>query len=406
MNNLTAGSFPLFRLAGIQVYLHWSWLLVAYIDVVNRINRYQSMTWNVIEYLALFGIVLLHEFGHALACRQVGGQANRIMLWPLGGVAFVQPPPRPGAHLWSIAAGPLVNLALVPVTVVAYIMAVFAGLNADQPDFVHFLLSIAVINFVLLVFNLLPIYPLDGGQILQCLLWFVMGRARSLMVSGIIGLLGAAGVIILALVRLQDRWLALVALFVAWQAWRGFRMGTRLHVLQPTMDLLNEGLSAVREGRFDDAAEQFTRLIDAGGEPEVLATALTNRGMVESRRGNWQRAIEDFREALGLQPKLATAHNNLAWLLAVCPVDFLRDGQAAVEHATWANNATGWNVPSFLATMAAACAEIGDFDQAVRWHTCALVHPAYRQKHGDPTVSDRLQLYQQGLPFRLPMQRG
>src|SRR5262249_15606871 len=161
--------------------------------IVNRVNRYQSMTWNVIEYLSLFGIVLLHEFGHALACRQVGGQANRIMLWPLGGVAFVQPPPRPGALLWSIAAGPLVNVVLVPVTVMAVVLARGAGLQDAQPDFVHFLLSIAVINFGLLIFNLLPIYPLDGGQILQALLWFVIGRARSLMVSGIIGLAAAAG---------------------------------------------------------------------------------------------------------------------------------------------------------------------------------------------------------------------
>ena len=68
---------------------------------------------NVLEYLALFGIVLLHEFGHALACRQVGGTADRIMLWPLGGVAYVNPPSRPGATLWSLAAGPLVNVAAI-----------------------------------------------------------------------------------------------------------------------------------------------------------------------------------------------------------------------------------------------------------------------------------------------------
>ena len=76
---------------------------------------YSSITWNIIEYLSLFLIVMLHEFGHALACRQVGGEANRIVLWPLGGVAYVDPPPRPGATLWSIAAGPLVNVALLPI---------------------------------------------------------------------------------------------------------------------------------------------------------------------------------------------------------------------------------------------------------------------------------------------------
>src|SRR5262249_52675864 len=154
----------------------------------------------------------------------------------------------------------------------------------------------------MLLFNLLPIYPLDGGQILQALLWFVIGQARSLMVAGIIGLVGAAGLIVLAVVGVQNTWLAIPAFFVALQAWRGFRIGVRLHGLQPTLTLLDEGLSDVRSGRLDDAVERYTRVIDAGGQPEVLAMALTHRGMVESRRGQWQRAIEDYAEALRLQP--------------------------------------------------------------------------------------------------------
>src|SRR5271165_6715876 len=109
------GSVHLFRFAGIDVFLHWSWFLVAAYEIQSRKGSYSSVTWNVLEYLALFLIVLLHEFGHALACRQVGGKADRIVLWPLGGVAYVDPPPRPGATLWSIAAGPLVNVALLPV---------------------------------------------------------------------------------------------------------------------------------------------------------------------------------------------------------------------------------------------------------------------------------------------------
>src|SRR6201987_1870989 len=108
------GSVRLFRFSGIDVFLHWSWFLVAAFEIQNRAGRYSSVTWNALEYLALFLIVMLHEFGHALACRQVGGRANQIVLWPLGGVAYVDPPQRPGATLWSIAAGPLVNVALLP----------------------------------------------------------------------------------------------------------------------------------------------------------------------------------------------------------------------------------------------------------------------------------------------------
>ena len=104
-----AGSVRLFQIAGIRVYVHWSWLLVAGIELRVRQNSYLSPAWNVAEYLTLFLIVLLHEFGHALACRTVGGRADEIVRWPLGGIAYVSPPPRPGAVLWSIAAGPLVN---------------------------------------------------------------------------------------------------------------------------------------------------------------------------------------------------------------------------------------------------------------------------------------------------------
>ena len=95
------GSYHLFRLFGIQVQVHWSWFLVAVIQLKYS-RLFDHVLWHLVVYLSLFAIVLLHEFGHALACRSVGGQADRIMLWPLGGIAFVRPPLRPGAVLWSI----------------------------------------------------------------------------------------------------------------------------------------------------------------------------------------------------------------------------------------------------------------------------------------------------------------
>src|ERR1700680_5312650 len=114
MNGIRQNSIRLFRFNGIDLSLHWSWFLVAAYEISGRQKTYSSLTWSVLEYLALFLIVMLHEYGHALACRQVGGTANQIMLWPMGGVAYVDPPPRPGATLWSIVAGPLVNVVLLP----------------------------------------------------------------------------------------------------------------------------------------------------------------------------------------------------------------------------------------------------------------------------------------------------
>ncbi len=222
-----AGSFRLFRVAGISVYLHWSWLVVAFIELQNPINNYFSPVWNVAEYLTLFAIVLLHEFGHSLACRQVGGQANEIVLWPLGGIAFVNPPPRPGPVLWSIAAGPLVNLALVPVTFGALVIASNTGLDETNPDLNLYIKSLAVMNLFLLVFNILPIYPLDGGQILQALLWFVIGRANSLLVASVIGMVAGIGVIGLAVLA-REWWIVVLAVFVAFRSLVGFQQARLL----------------------------------------------------------------------------------------------------------------------------------------------------------------------------------
>src|SRR5579872_1538887 len=164
---LRSGAIRLFRLAGIDVFLHWSWFVVAIIEINDRARTYSSIGWNIGEYLALFLIVMTHEFGHSLACRQVGGSANRIVLWPLGGVAFVNPPPRAGATLWSIAAGPLVNVALLPVCLGLVLFSRSLGWADTQPDAYALLQAILYIDAGLLIFNLLPIYPLDGGQILR-----------------------------------------------------------------------------------------------------------------------------------------------------------------------------------------------------------------------------------------------
>ena len=191
--NLRQGSIRLFRVAGIDLYLHWSWFLVAAYEISGRSQNYSSVAWNVLEYLSLFLIVMMHEFGHALACRQVGGTANRIVLWPLGGVAYVDPPPRPGATLWSIAAGPLVNVALIPVLAGLGVLSRSMNWTATMPNADALLHAVWIIDISLLVFNMLPIYPLDGGQILRSLLWFLMGRGRSLMAATIIGFIGVAG---------------------------------------------------------------------------------------------------------------------------------------------------------------------------------------------------------------------
>jgi Zn-dependent protease len=218
----SGGSIRLFRIAGIEVFLHWSWFLVAVYEVQVWRSMFSSPVWAALLYLGLFTLVTMHEFGHALACRQVGGRADRIVLWPLGGIAFVSPPQRAGAMLWSIAAGPLVNVLLFPILTFAKYAAARAGWAETNLDAYLVVLWLWRINLGLLLFNLLPIYPLDGGQILRSMLWFPLGQIRSLFVATGVGFFGGGLLALYALYQ-QSIWIGIMSFFLLSQALAGWR---------------------------------------------------------------------------------------------------------------------------------------------------------------------------------------
>jgi Zn-dependent protease len=222
MPSLNNGSIRLGRIAGVDIFLHWFWFIAAIYEIQIGSRRYSSVAWAIAEYLGLFLIVLTHEFGHAMACRQVGGTANRIMLWPLGGVAYVDPPQRPGAMLWSICAGPLVNVALFPIFFGAWVMGRSLGWAATMPDALTFAFDLMFIDGLLFAFNMLPIYPLDGGKILWSLLWFPLGKAKSLMVSVVVGVIGIVGLFALA-VKYQSGWNIVMCVYLLMSCWGGLQ---------------------------------------------------------------------------------------------------------------------------------------------------------------------------------------
>src|SRR5262249_8409851 len=96
------------------------------------------------------------------------------------------------------------------------------GWDQSLPNLQRFLNTMVQLNAVLLCFNLLPIYPLDGGQILGALLWFVLGRARSLMVSSVLGMIGVAGLFALALAQ-RSPWLGGMSAFILMNCWAGLQ---------------------------------------------------------------------------------------------------------------------------------------------------------------------------------------
>ncbi len=113
-------------------------------------------------------------------------------------------------------------MALAPLLWVALLAANAAGWPAALPDAYALLQAVFGIDLGLLAFNLLPIYPLDGGQMLRSLLWFWLGRARSLMVTTIIGFVGVAGLLLLAIVW-QSVWVAVISVYILTNCWGGWK---------------------------------------------------------------------------------------------------------------------------------------------------------------------------------------
>jgi stage IV sporulation protein FB len=198
-----SGSVPLFTAWGIRVQAHA--MLILYIVLVLLFGLGKGFSWQdrLLNVSMLFGIVLLHEFGHCFAARWVGGEADEIVMHPLGGLALAQPPRRPLPTFITVAAGPAVNLLICLVFgVVLYftlgwlpwhpIISRSPGDWQGWLDPVRLSYWIYQISWMLLLFNLLPIFPLDGGQMVQAATWPKLGYYRSMLVALTTGIVGSA----------------------------------------------------------------------------------------------------------------------------------------------------------------------------------------------------------------------
>jgi stage IV sporulation protein FB len=216
-DNPLAWSVPVGRIIGISIRLHILYILWMAVEVgVAAAKGGPSFGLRLGVVGCLLLLVLLHEFGHCLACRRVGGSADEILLWPLGGLASCRPPHHWKASLITTLGGPGVNVALFPVLGGALYLATGSWttifFNPFHPDAAFseaftvaqysgaLLWSAYFANAVLLGFNiLLPMFPLDGGRILQELLWRRMGYRASMGVATTVGLFVAIGVGLAAL---------------------------------------------------------------------------------------------------------------------------------------------------------------------------------------------------------------
>src|SRR5438067_280823 len=134
MRDPMSWALPLFRASGILVKVHIFFFIIT-IGLFLRVvlDKYHPIWWAdvfLFTVVLLFGIILLHEFGHAFAARAVGGESDEILIWPLGGLAFVRIPHNPRAHFIVTAAGPMVNVVICVAAAAALSVGGFLpGLN-------------------------------------------------------------------------------------------------------------------------------------------------------------------------------------------------------------------------------------------------------------------------------------
>jgi Zn-dependent protease len=220
-------SIVLGRIFGIRVGINWSWLVIAALIVWTlAVSVFPStnpglssrvhVAMGVVAALLFFACVLLHELGHALQARRENVEIEGITLWMLGGVAKISGRvPSAGAELKIAIAGPLVSLAL------GLLFAGAAG-GLPLPEPVDGVAAwLGYVNLALLLFNLVPAFPLDGGRVLFALLWLQSGQVdrairRAVAVGRIaaFAMIGLGGVLLLTGSVTGGIWLAFIGWFL------------------------------------------------------------------------------------------------------------------------------------------------------------------------------------------------
>lgn len=207
------GSFKIFTWLGIPVFLHWTFGLI-FIYILwhaqsEGLGAIETI-WLTALFMALFLCVLLHEYGHAIAARKYGVKTRDIVLMPIGGVARLERmPEKPFQEFVVAIAGPAVNVAIAVLLffVLSFVveeggfreMMVAAiqtrGIGQEivtesgylMSPVVHFFIYLAFTNVVLVIFNMIPAFPMDGGRVFRALLSMWLGRPRATKIAAWLG---------------------------------------------------------------------------------------------------------------------------------------------------------------------------------------------------------------------------
>ncbi|ARS36913.1 site-2 protease family protein [Pontibacter actiniarum] len=186
-------SLNLGRIAGIKILVHWTFALLLGWVAFTEVQRGSDLSATLLAIgfiLAVFCCVVLHELGHALTARNYGINTKMITLLPIGGVASLEKmPEKPKQELLVALAGPAVNVVIA--FLLWLVLPSLQGMPAD--DFFlritadNFLYLLLFVNVVLVLFNAIPAFPMDGGRVLRALLAFKLGRVRATQIAANLG---------------------------------------------------------------------------------------------------------------------------------------------------------------------------------------------------------------------------
>lgn len=207
---------------GIDVKVHWTFLLLliffAFLSYNNTGSLVNALV-TVVIVVALFLCVLLHEYGHSLVAQRMGIEIQDITLLPIGGLARMKSmPERPIDEVKVAVAGPLVNVVLAPIFIgLAFLFgfdfSTLSNIFEAQDSVGNVLLYLGGINIFLVVFNMIPAFPMDGGRVLRGLLATRFGPVQATDISSTIGQFFALAFFLIGVFAVQPI-LALIAIFI------------------------------------------------------------------------------------------------------------------------------------------------------------------------------------------------
>jgi Zn-dependent protease/predicted transcriptional regulator len=185
-------SWRMGSVAGIRVYVHATFVLLIVFLLLLHLQQGLGPLYalrGVLFIVSVFGCILLHELGHALAARKYGIRTRDITLLPIGGVARLERmPEEPLQELWVALAGPLVNVAISALLFAFMLLTPAAeplsGLGLATGPFAARLMAV---NIFLVLFNMLPAFPMDGGRVLRALLATRMDYTKATHIAAVIG---------------------------------------------------------------------------------------------------------------------------------------------------------------------------------------------------------------------------